>query len=65
MYYSGIDVGQLLFFLTTFGYPAEIIAFVTAQRSALDHLRFDVGIDYTMQPDGGLVMTKSSYYCTL
>lgn len=65
VYYSGIDVGQLLFFLRTFGYPAPITAFVAASRARLDHLRFDVGIDYTMRPDGSLVMTKSSYYCTL
>jgi hypothetical protein len=65
VYYSGIDVGQLLFFLRAMSYPAEIIGFVDAHRSQLDHLRFDVGIDYTMQPDGSIVMTKSSYYCTL
>ena len=65
VYYSGIDVGQLLFFLRRFGYPAAIEAFVTQHRAVLDHLRFDVGIDYTMQPDGSVTMTKSSYYCTL
>jgi hypothetical protein len=65
VYYSGIDVGQLVFFLRRFGYPPPIQAFVAEHRGALDHLRFDVGIDYTMQPDGSLVMTKSSYYCTL
>ena len=65
IYYSGIDVGQLVFFLRTFGYPEPIIGFVEAHRGVLDHLRFDVGIDYTMQPDGAVVMTKSSYYCTL
>jgi hypothetical protein len=65
VYYSGIDVGQLLFFLRALDYPAEIQAFVATQRAQLDHLRFDVGIDYTMQPDGSIVMTKSSYYCIL
>jgi hypothetical protein len=65
VYYSGIDVGQLLYFLRLLDYPAPITSFVEAHRSELDHLRFDVGIDYTMQPDGSVVMTKSSYYCTL
>jgi hypothetical protein len=65
VYYSGIDVGQLLFFLELLRYPAEIVAFVEAHRSQLDHLRFDVGVDYVMQPDGSVVMTKSSYYGTL
>jgi hypothetical protein len=65
VYYSGIDVGQLVFFLRTLAYPSPIVAFVEAHRAQLDHLRFDVGIDYTMQPDGSLTMTKSSYYSTL
>jgi hypothetical protein len=65
VYYSGIDVGQLLCFLRAMDYPSTIQEFVAAQRAQLDHLRFDVGIDYTMRPDGSLVMTKSSYYCIL
>jgi hypothetical protein len=65
VYYSGIDVGQLEFFLRALGYPAPIIEFVAAHRAQLDHLRFDVGIDYTMRPDGSVATTKSSYYCTL
>lgn len=65
VYYSGIDVGQLLFFLRLMDYPTQITNFVETNRGALDHLRFDVGIDYTMRPDGSVVMTKSSYYCTL
>jgi hypothetical protein len=65
VYYSGIDVGQFLFFLRRFAYPPLIAAFVEAHCSEFDHLRFDVGIDYTMRPDGSVVMTKSSYYCTL
>ncbi len=65
VYYSGIDVGQLAYFLRLMDYPPAIRDFVDAHRAALDHLRFDVGIDYTMRPDGSVVMTKSSYYCTL
>jgi hypothetical protein len=65
VYYSGIDVGQLRFFLRRFGYPESIRDFVDRNRASLDHLRFDVGIDYTMNPDGSVVMTKSSYYATL
>ena len=65
LYYSGIDVGQLLFFMRRFGYPAAVESFVAEHRGLLDHLRFDVGIDYTMQPDGSVLIAKSSYYCTL
>lgn len=65
VYYSGIDVGQLLYFLRTMSYPAAIQDFIAAQRGQLDHLRFDVGIDYTMEPDGSVTLVKSSYYCIL
>jgi hypothetical protein len=65
VYYSGIDVGQLVFFLRLLAYPSPIVEAVEAHRAELDHLRFDVGIDYTMQADGSVVMTKSSYYGTL
>lgn len=65
VYYSGLTIDQLLFFLSRFSYPAGIIDFVRDHRSELDHLRFDVGFDYVMEPDGTLSMTKSSYYGTL
>jgi hypothetical protein len=65
VYYSGLDVGQLLFFLRRLDYPAAIVDFVDKHQAQLDHLRYDVGIDFTMRPDGSLEMTKSSYYCTL
>jgi hypothetical protein len=65
VYYSGIDVGQLAYFLTRLDYPAPIVDFIEAHRGRLDHLRFDVGIDYAMRADGSVAMTKSSYYCTL
>lgn len=65
LYFSGIDVDQFLFFLERFEYPEPIRAFVRNHRSELDHLRFDVGFDYVLGPDGTLVATKSSYYGTL
>lgn len=65
IYYSGITVEQLLWFLRRFAYPAQIIEFVEAQREQLEHLLFDVGIDYHMGPDGELVYPKTSYYSTL
>ncbi len=65
IYYSGLDVGQLIFFLRRFDYPEDVRSFVESNRSELDHLRFDVGIDYRMEPDGSLGMAKSGYYGTL
>ena len=37
---------QLLFFLEWQQYPADFRAFVQSNRSRLDHLLFDVGVDY-------------------
>ena len=31
----------------------------------LEHLRFDVGVDFAVDAEGRLVSTKSSYYGTL
>lgn len=61
VYFSGVDVGQLLFFLRRLDYPQPVVAFVEANRSRLDHLLFDVGIDYAMS-GGELVLRKSGYY---
>ncbi|AKF03213.1 hypothetical protein [Sandaracinus amylolyticus] len=65
IYYSGITVEQLIWFLDRFAYPAAIRGFVRQQRERLEHLYFDVGIDYRRAPDGTLEYPKSSYYGTL
>jgi hypothetical protein len=65
IYYSGISVDQLAWFLKRFAYPAALQSFVKEHAAALDHLYFDVGIDYRMGPSGALVYPKSSYYGTL
>ena len=61
IYYSGVDIAQLLFFLERLRYPAATREFVADNRERLDHLLFDVGIDYTMR-NGTLVALKSGYY---
>lgn len=61
VYFSRINVDQLIFFLKRMGYPGEIVRFVEDHRSDLDHLLYDVGIDYRMEGDG-LVILKSGYY---
>jgi len=65
VYYSGIDVDQLLWFLAHFRYPAPLVDFITARRTELDHLFFDVGVDYRQLADGTIVYPKTSYYGTL
>lgn len=64
VYFSGIVVDQLLFFLGWLRYPPAFVDFVRANRGRLDHLRFDVGFDYRVE-DGRLVVLKSGYYGVL
>ncbi|RLB51473.1 MAG: hypothetical protein DRJ42_16765 [Deltaproteobacteria bacterium] len=65
IYFSGIDVDQLLFFFERFSYPDELVGFVREQKESFEHLYFDVGVDYRRGPDGALEYPKTSYYGTL
>lgn len=61
IYFSGITVNQLLFFLNRLNYPSEIISYIDVNKAHLDYLLYDVGFDYRM--DGNkLVIGKSGYY---
>lgn len=61
IYFSGINVDQLIFFLKRMNYPAESISFVEENRAKLDHLLYDVGFDYRMERND-LKILKSGYY---
>lgn len=61
VYFSGINVDQLIFFLKTMGYDDGLVSFVEGNRSRLDHLQYDVGFDYRMEGKD-LVILKSGYY---
>jgi hypothetical protein len=61
IYFSGVNVDQLLFFLKTLQYPKETIAFVEEYRPKLDHLLYDVGFDYVTEGSSVRVL-KSGYY---
>ena len=66
IYFSGIAVEQLLYFLKRFSYPAGLVEFVTRHQERFDHLSFDVGIDYRPSGDGAaLAYPKTSFYGTL
>lgn len=61
VYFSRINVDQLIFFLKKMRYPMELVSFIEGNRSKLDHLLYDVGYDYKM--DGkDLMILKSGYY---
>ena len=61
IYFSGVDVDQLLWFMTWLRYPDPLVSFVQDNRAMLDHLLFDVGFDYR-QENGALRIVKSGYY---
>lgn len=61
VYFSRIDVDQLLYFLRRMRYPAEHVSFVERNRGRLDHMLYDVGFDYRAE-DGSLKIVKSAYY---
>ncbi|MDH3536238.1 MAG: hypothetical protein OER87_10865 [Gammaproteobacteria bacterium] len=61
IYFSRINVDQLIFFLRRMDYPDEICRFVEAHRAELDHLLFDVGFDYRMEGNDVDIL-KSGYY---
>ena len=61
IYFSGIDVHQLVFFLKRLKYPGKIISFVEGNRSVLNHLQYDVGFDYRTEGNEVIIL-KSGYY---
>lgn len=65
VYFSGVSVGQLLYFLRRFSYPAPIVDFVAHHEPRFEHLLFDVGLDYRQAADGSIVYPKTSFYGTL
>jgi hypothetical protein len=61
VYFSGIDVNQLIIFLKRLNYPRGIVNFVESNKAFLDHLQYDAGFDYRME-NGQLSILKSGYY---
>lgn len=61
LYFSRINIDQLIIFLKKCDYPASIIDYTEKNRDQLDHMLYDVGIDYIMK-DGKISILKSAYY---
>lgn len=61
VYFSRVNVYQLIPFLEYFSYPAHIVNFVRSNAERLDHLLYDVAFDVTFGPKG-FAFGKSSYY---
>lgn len=61
VYFSGITVRQLQWFLDWQPYPDSFCRFVDEHQHELDHLLFDVGVDYQIR-DNELRFVKSGIY---
>ncbi len=61
VYFSRVTVEQLIRFMERLGYPQPIQSFLRDNRGRLDHLLYDVGIDYR-QAGGRIEIVKSAYY---
>ena len=61
VYFSRIDAAQLSLFLERMGYPAPIAALARNERARLDHMLYDVGIDYRVE-NGAVKILKSGFY---
>ena len=49
VYFSRIRIDALIRFLASESFPEDLVRFVRAHRDELDHLLYDVGIDYRVE----------------
>lgn len=61
VYFSRIKVDPLIGFLERERFPAELVAFAKEHRNGLDHMLYDVGLDYVVE-GGGVKVVKSAFY---
>jgi len=61
VYFSGINIEQLIYFLKKMNYPEKLIHFAEENKTNLDHMLYDAGYDYRSEGNR-LVILKSGYY---
>ena len=61
LYFSRLPVDPFLAFLRREGFPEGLVAFAEAHRDRLDHMLYDVGLDYVVE-EGALRVIKSAFY---
>jgi hypothetical protein len=61
IYFSRIGIDALIGFLERERFPSELVSFARAHRNELDHMLYDVGLDYTIEA-GAVKITKSAFY---
>ena len=63
LYFSRIEVGQLILFMDRLNFPKAMISFVNKNKGSFAHHLFDVGYDYDISEDGqSLIYQKGGYY---
>ena len=61
VYFSRIKIDPLIGFLERERFPADLVGFAKEHRDGLDHMLYDVGIDYVVE-DGAVKVVKSAFY---
>ena len=61
VYAGRVDVSDLDEFLARYGYPQHLQDWVRGHLDQLDHLRYDIGMDYTIH-DGQIQVHKTGFY---
>lgn len=61
LYFSRVSTPALARFLRDHGYPSPLRDLVVRESAALEHLRWDVGIDFTASPEGPRIR-RSGFY---
>jgi hypothetical protein len=61
IYFSRIKIDPLVGFLEREGFPAALVDFAKEYRNGLDHMLYDVGIDYVVE-HGAVRVLKSAFY---
>jgi hypothetical protein len=61
VYFSRVKIDPLIDFLERERFPADLVGFAKTYRHDLDHLLYDVGIDYVVE-GGAVRVTKSAFY---
>ncbi|MCS6799670.1 MAG: hypothetical protein NZ898_14350 [Myxococcota bacterium] len=66
VYFSGIDVEALAWFLRRHAWPGTLVEIVLRHRTRFEHVWFDVGVDVrTDATSGRIEFPKSSFYGTM
>lgn len=61
LYYMSLDINMLIVFLKKFNYPINQIEFLEYNKNKLNHLLYDISINYKVE-NGKLKIIKSGYY---